>query len=245
MSKRFLFIVGAFMLLSLLAAAFTVPGLHFNVDEIIGRKAAKSAPLAAAVAVKAELLYRIDQYENTISPRLFVIPEDSKLYLTRPETLSLVQLEPSAPIPDPSIPESCEISTNVAYEYKLFELINEERVKRNREPLTWNDDLANAARKHSIDMACNDFFSHVNLDQVSFDERIAAEGYQYYAAGENIYAGDEVFNSPYRAFRAWFYSTDHFVVMTHPAMTEVGIGYVYRNGSRYGGYFTADFASPE
>jgi uncharacterized protein YkwD len=245
MRKRFLSITGALVLLSLLAGAFKAPGLLVNIGKNLGRKAPKSAPLVGDVAVKADLFYRNDQYENTISPRLFVIPLDSKPYLTRPETLSLVQLEPSDPIPDLSIPESCEVSTNVAYEFKLFELINEERVKRNLEPLTWNGDLADAARKHSINMACNDFFSHVNPERVSFDERITAEGYDYFAVGENIYAGDEVFNSPYRAFRAWFYSTDHFVVMTHTALTEVGIGYVYCNGSRYGGYFTADFASPE
>ena len=161
------------------------------------------------------------------------------------ETFSRIRLVPIGPTPTFSIPIGCEISANLAYEMNLFELINAEREKRNLQTLTWNDDLAKAARKHSIDMACRGFFSHTNPDNLTFADRVSDAGYDYYGVGENIYAGDEVFNSPYRAFRAWFYSTDHFVIMTHPSLTEVGIGYIYSPGSRYGGYFTADFASPE
>jgi len=140
--------------------------------------------------------------------------------------------------------EGCEVNTNREFESQLFELINKERKRLGLDLLIWNEDLANAARKHSADMACNDFFSHTNLDDETFNERIAAEGYEYYAAGEDLFAGDDAFNTPTQAFYGWYNSTAHYRIMTHPDLTEAGIGYVYSADSRYGGYFTADFGKP-
>jgi uncharacterized protein YkwD len=143
------------------------------------------------------------------------------------------------------MPEGCQVITDTDIEKQLFSLINKERNRLGLDSLTWNDDLADAARKHSADMACNNFFSHTNPDGETFDDRIAAEGYEFLAAGENIYAGDEAFNTSKQAYYGWYYSSKHYRVMTYPDLTEVGIGYVYLEGSRYGGYFTADFASPK
>ncbi len=142
------------------------------------------------------------------------------------------------------IPEGCTLSTNIGYVMTAFQLINQLRTNLGLERLIWNDQLALSAYKHSIDMACNEFFSHINLDHVDYSDRVGAEGYVFTAVGETIYAGDGMFNSPARMYRAWFNSQAHFQVMIHPALSEVGIGYVYRPDSRYGGYFTADFGAP-
>ena len=243
--NKTLLITGFYLLVSIAAAMIAFPGTLGAAGLPANVKSAKYAQYTGDSAVQADLIFRFDQYKNVISSDLFVLPRDSQGYLSAPELFTVSRLEPSGPTPDPAIPEGCDISTNLMYETNLFELINEEREKRNLEPLTWNDDLASSARKHSINMACNEFFSHVDPEGLSYEDRIKAEGYDYFAVGENIYAGDEAFNSSYRAFRAWFYSTPHFVVMTHTALTEVGIGYVYCPDSPYGGYFTADFASPE
>ena len=148
-------------------------------------------------------------------------------------------------VPDAIIPEGCELTTNIAFELTLIKLINEERERRGRDPLTLNAQLGNAARQHSIFMACEGFFSHTAPSGYTFADRVSASGYDHFAVGENIYAGDDHFNSPLRAFKAWFYSSYHFRVMIHPMFTEVGIGYVFGPDSQHGGYFTADFASPE
>lgn len=139
----------------------------------------------------------------------------------------------------------CEVSTNHQFEEEVFQLINAERERLGLNPLIWNDDLAEAARKHSADMACNDYFSHTSLDGLTFDERISAEGYAFTAAGENLYAGGGIYNYPDQAFLGWFNSPDHYMVMTHPDLSEVGIGYIYAADSRYEGYFSADFGTPE
>lgn len=142
------------------------------------------------------------------------------------------------------VPPDCDVTTSSLFEGSLLELINTERIKHDLQPLELNEKLTLAARKHSLDMACNNYFSHTAPSGMTFDERIAAEGYYYFGVGENIYAGNNYFNNPLRAFRAWLYSPRHYEVMMHPELTEIGIGYAYASDSRYGGYFTADFASP-
>ena len=44
----------------------------------------------------------------------------------------------------------------------IFKYTNEERAKYGSKALEWDDKLADIAREHSLDMANNDFFSHVN-----------------------------------------------------------------------------------
>jgi len=247
-NKKILLIAIAYLLITFLVVAAAYPGMLSSTASLRFPKPGKYAPVLAEAEVGAEILYRTEQYENTIDNGIYHnVHSESKPYLSRQETLALYS-PPNAATQNSAglnIPEGCEVSTNLAYEKTLFKLINEEREKRSLPLLAWSDELSSAARKHSIDMACNDYFSHTNLDGQTFDERIGAEGYPYYAVGENIYAGDDVFNSPLRAFNGWFYSTRHFRVMTHTALTEVGIGYVYCPSSQHGGYFTADFATPE
>jgi len=166
-----------------------------------------------------------------------------------PGASPMVSLLPSTP-GDPGgldllfVPPDCEVNSNPLFEESLLELINTERVKNDLQPLVLNEKLTLAARKHSLDMACNNYFSHYTLSGATFDERIAAEGYHYFGVGENIYAGDNYYNNPLRAFKAWLNSPRHYEVMMHPELTEVGIGYAFTSDSKYGGYFTADFASP-
>ena len=45
----------------------------------------------------------------------------------------------------------------------IFEKTNAERKAHGLYELTWDSELANIAREHSLDMAQNEFFSHVNL----------------------------------------------------------------------------------
>ncbi len=206
-------------------------------------------PVASAPAVLGGIRYQ-QQITPTVdstplSPTLS--PED--LDAAAPDLLRIIPLlEPLAPEQIQSEiygQPDCEVSTNAQYERDLFELVNDERERLGLNLLEWDDDLAEAARKHSADMACNDYFSHDSLDGTTFDTRISAEGYVFTAAGENLYAGGGIFDNPKQAFTGWFNSADHYMVMTHPDLTEVGIGYIYAADSRYKGYFSADFGTPE
>lgn len=145
---------------------------------------------------------------------------------------------------DLNAPDGCEVITDYTFEQETFAYINQERQRLGLAALIWNDDLALAARRHSADMACKGYFGHVGLDGSTFDERIAAAGYAFSNAGENLYAGWATWNTPYQAYIHWVYSKRHYAVMTHPDLTEVGIGYVFVDGSTYEGYFSADFGAP-
>ncbi len=62
-------------------------------------------------------------------------------------------------------------------EKNIHELINEEKIKLGMNPLTFDEALAFIARKHSKDMAENNFFSHFDLNGNDFSYRYAQAGY--------------------------------------------------------------------
>ncbi len=141
-------------------------------------------------------------------------------------------------------PATCVFSGNASFETTLVNLINQERSSQGISPLIVSSQLTAAARQHSRDMACNDFFSHTGSDGSSPFDRMAWSGFSFTAAAENIYAGSGPYNSPQQAFNGWMNSSGHRINMLNATYTHVGIGYIYCASSTYGGYFTADFARP-
>jgi uncharacterized protein YkwD len=143
-----------------------------------------------------------------------------------------------------SVPSGCVYSGNSAYESTLIGLINDLRSSLSLSPLSANSLLGNAARDHSQDMACNDYFSHTGLDGSSASSRVAAAGYSYSWVGENIYAGSGSYGTPQQAYDTWLNSPAHYDNMTNPNYTEIGIGFISCADSTYQNYFTANFARP-
>ncbi len=120
-------------------------------------------------------------------------------------------------------------------------MINDARQAEGLHPLSAQSQLTAAARVHSNDMACNDFISHTGSDGSSPADRVTAQGYSYSWVGENIFAGS---SSPQTAFKWWMNSEPHRNNILHSNYTEIGIGYSYLAGSRYGSHYTAVFARP-
>lgn len=107
--------------------------------------------------------------------------------------------------------------------------------------LTWNAQLASAARLHSSDMATKNYFSHTSADGTTFDQRISRTGYAWRAAGENIAAG---YSTPAAVVEGWMKSFGHCENIMSGDFTELGIGYAYQASSDYDRYWTQDFAAP-
>jgi uncharacterized protein YkwD len=126
----------------------------------------------------------------------------------------------------------------------LVDLINTERVNDGLSALNHNDLLASAAQFHSLDMACQNYFSHTGSDGSSPFDRISWAGYSYSTAAENLFAGSGSYDTPMQAFDAWMNSSGHRDNMLNPDYTEIGIGYAGNSIGAYSGYFTADFAKP-
>ena len=123
-------------------------------------------------------------------------------------------------------------------ESEVIDLVNEERQIHQLHPLISDPALSDAAEAHSIDMGQQNYFSHTSLDGTTFSERITNAGYSWNICGENIAAG---YRTPEAAVNAWMLSSGHRANILRQTYCDIGVGYAYISGSRYGNYWTQDF----
>ncbi|GAB4453188.1 MAG: hypothetical protein OHK0029_05480 [Armatimonadaceae bacterium] len=124
---------------------------------------------------------------------------------------------------------------------EVHDRINQERKKQNRPPLTLNDRLNAAARKHSERMAKEQFFDHTDKRGDGPAERVNQERYQWVRVGENIAMNSGYKNPAEQAVAGWMKSPGHRRNILDGEFTETGIGIAYRGKAIY---FTQVFARP-
>jgi uncharacterized protein YkwD len=107
-------------------------------------------------------------------------------------------------------------------------------------PLRWNNQLAEASRLHSEDMARYDYFSHDGRDGSHPSERVERAGYNYRYTAENIAAG---LYSPEEAVSGWINSPVHCVNLMNPVYVDMGAAYAIDNKSSMGVYWTQEFGT--
>lgn len=107
------------------------------------------------------------------------------------------------------------------FETQLFELTNAARVKHDLPVLDWNEDVSETARKHSSDMAENNYFSHTNLEGQSAADRMREDEISFVSAGENLAYGQ--FSSIF-AHQGLMNSAGHRENILHNGYTELGTG---------------------
>lgn len=105
-------------------------------------------------------------------------------------------------------------------------------------PLSWNDQLAQAAQGHAADMAAKNYFDHNSQDGRTPWQRIAATGYQGRMLAENIAAGQR---TPEAVVQGWLNSPGHCANIMNPGLKELGVGYA--TGGSYGSYWVQDFGT--
>lgn len=100
-------------------------------------------------------------------------------------------------------------------------------------PITWNNDLAQAARSHSNDMYTNHFFDHWGSNGSTPGDRISASGYDWYTYGENI-----AYNYPSLSdvIDGWIDSPSHCKNIMNADFKEMGV-------AKVGSYWTQTFAA--
>ncbi|WP_026370355.1 CAP domain-containing protein [Kallotenue papyrolyticum] len=125
-----------------------------------------------------------------------------------------------------------------AAEREALEAINGQRRAVGCAALASNAELHLAARRHSEDMARNNYFSHASLDGSSFVDRARAAGYAYWPSGETIAAGYERGTA---VVQGWLNSAGHRAILLDCANDDVGIGLAFNAASQYGWYWTAVF----
>jgi uncharacterized protein YkwD len=125
---------------------------------------------------------------------------------------------------------------------ELVQLINDARSKGCQcgdtyftpaPPLSWNDQLEQAALVHTIEMADKNFFSHISANGSDPGSRLTAAGYTWRAFGENIAMG---YPNEKKVVEGWLKSPGHCKNIMSKKYKEMGV-------ARIGAYWTQDFGA--
>lgn len=128
-------------------------------------------------------------------------------------------------------------SLKEGFERQIFDLANVVRVRNGLEPFQWSDKARDSARKHSRDMAYNNFFEHVNLKGEGPAARMEKEGINYRLAAENIAAGT---SDAIEAHEGWMNSLGHRENILGKAK-NLGVGVGYNASNQYQYFYTQNF----
>ena len=124
-----------------------------------------------------------------------------------------------------------------AAEQEVYEMTNAYRNYMGKSLFKLEDRTTTAARKHSEDMANNNYFQHNSLDGSKFSARLTAEGISWSGAGENICAGA---GDAINMVIGWIGSSGHRKGMLTD-FKYIGVGAAYSSSADYGIYCTQDF----
>ena len=153
-----------------------------------------------------------------------------------PPILSIVFGPPNSdgPVPTPDPTAQARLAD-------MIHRINVEREKAGVRPVMSDEHLMDAARTHNMDMAWNNFFSHVGSDGSTPFERVEETDYDPAAVGEVLAAAttnvDVIVN-------AWLSVDDQRAVLLDPRWHHIGLHYVLRNATAYRHYWTVKLAEP-
>ncbi|MFH8347662.1 sigma-70 family RNA polymerase sigma factor [Streptomyces sp. NPDC018045] len=133
--------------------------------------------------------------------------------------------EPAAPAPRPTsaapAPAAGSGSGGSGLARQVTALVNTERAKQGCSPVSANDQLVTAARRHSQDMDARNYFDHTSPDGTDPGARIAAAGYRWSTYGENIARGQR---SATEVMKSWMNSPGHRANILNCDFKEMGIG---------------------
>lgn len=124
------------------------------------------------------------------------------------------------------------------FEYQMFDLTNAARVNHSLQTLTWDEHVRETARKHSLDMAENNYFSHTNLQGQSPFERMAEDDLIFTLAGENLAYGQ--YSSIY-AHEGLMNSWGHRENILKPDYRYLGVGVAFNTENQP--YYTQNYYS--
>lgn len=118
-------------------------------------------------------------------------------------------------------PRELELVNN-ANEQQVFDLTNAIRYRNNLGQLTWNEEAANVARGHSVDMLTNHYFSHTSATTGStLGDRMKSSGVRYKITGENIAMG---YSDSIEAHEGWMNSLGHRQNILNGEYKTLGVG---------------------
>lgn len=117
-------------------------------------------------------------------------------------------------------------------------MTNAARVTHGLNFLTWNEVVKDTARKHSADMAKNNYFNHTNLRGESPFDRMKADNIRFSTAGENLATGQL---SSIFAHEGLMNSLGHRENILQKDFRELGVGVDFSSDKRP--YYTENFVT--
>jgi uncharacterized protein YkwD len=105
-------------------------------------------------------------------------------------------------------------------------------------PLRMDPALRCAARKHALDMAEQDYFSNLDLEELDYHARAELAEYAGTALDQNIGAAH---STPEQLVTAVMGSVELCVHVLTPDADEIGVGYLEYEGSAFPNYWTQVF----
>jgi len=118
-----------------------------------------------------------------------------------------------------------------ALEAQVLVLVNQARAQEGLPPFTVSPQLSDAARRHSLDMATNNFAGPNGSDGSTPTTRIQDTGYRRSSLGESFFAGVTTAEEALKAAGAKILG----------GYAEIGVAVEYNANSDYGYYWTMDF----
>lgn len=201
-------------------------------------------PAQEAVAVDNYVYYRSNAYTYDYTPSYTIKYYTYKqlpysyykwYWVQQPAPEQGNKTQPAQPTNPSTQPDLGQTQLS-AYEQKVIELVNVERIKAGLNPLQADAKLSKVARLKSEDMRNNNYFSHTSPTYGSPFEMMKQFGISYRTAGENIAAGQK---TPEQVVRAWMNSSGHRANILNKNYTQIGVGVA--NGGQYGIYWTQMF----
>lgn len=122
-----------------------------------------------------------------------------------------------------------------ADEWKMIELVNQERAANGLQPLQVDLRLVGLAREKAQDMIVNNYFDHQSPTLGSPFDQMKRAGIQYLLAGENL-AGSPTVE---RAHAGLMNSPSHRANILNARYNHIGVGVI--EGGRYGKMFVQHF----
>lgn len=136
-------------------------------------------------------------------------------------------------------PQSMEM---LRVEAEIWHQINQQRQRYGLSPLRVNDQLTQAARNYSKQMAEYNFYSHTGLNGQTFRQRVEAQGLRAKLVGENLVKFSVRPHPSQVAVTSWMNSPGHRKNILLSQMSETGIG-IWKHGDTY--YMTQIFIEPK
>jgi len=121
------------------------------------------------------------------------------------------------------------VSSGPAAEQRLFDLLNSERIQQKLPALSLDQDLVEAARKHSEAMAKGKRLAHQMPGEASLNPRVAAAGVRFDAVAENVAHSGSVED----AHVEFMHSAGHRANILSREYDAVGIGIAAVGGHLY------------